>query len=273
MEKIENEVDRFNAVDLEKANSVGLMKRYDTKFVFHAEKLQSVLEYLRNDYGVLEINNKRIFLYQTLYYDTDDYYFYRQHHDKKLSRYKIRCRTYADTKKCYIEVKCKTNKKKTIKDRLLINNGMIRSNLLDEAVSFARDHVFGKDCENRVDNIKPALLVNYRRITLTNPRNHERITFDVDLTFSDGDHDLKMKNLVVAELKQSHLIMSSYFSRYLKNMNIFPVQFSKYCMGVILMGKSTRYNRFKENLLVLVKSGLIPPINKSICSMKGLLDV
>ncbi|MFA6008534.1 MAG: VTC domain-containing protein [Desulfobacteraceae bacterium] len=101
MDTIENEVGRFKAVDLEKANSVGLMKRYDTKFVFHADKLQSVLEYLRTDYGVLEINNKRIFLYQTLYYDTDDYYFYRQHHDKKLSRYKIRCRTYADTEKCY----------------------------------------------------------------------------------------------------------------------------------------------------------------------------
>lgn len=272
METIENEVDRFNAVDLENANSVGLMKRYDTKFVFHADKLQSVLEYLRKDYGVLEINNKRIFLYQTLYYDTDDYYFYRQHHDKKLSRYKIRCRTYADTEKCYIEVKCKNNKKKTIKDRLLINNAMVHSDLLDEAVLFARAHVFGKECENRVNDIKPALLVNYRRITLTNPRNHERITFDVDLTFSDGDHDLKMKNLVVAELKQSHLVMSSCFSKYLKKMNIFPVQFSKYCMGVILMGKSARYNQFKENLLVLVKNGLIPSMNNSICNMKGLLN-
>lgn len=273
METLENEVDRFNAVDLEDANSVGLMKRYDTKFVFHADKLPAVLEYLRNDYGVLEINSKRIFLYQTLYYDTDDYYFYRQHHDKKLSRYKIRCRTYTDTEKCYIEVKCKTNKKKTIKDRLLIDSSTARSGLLDKTVMFAQNHVLGKECEERVNDIKPALLVNYKRITLTNPQNHERITFDVDLTFSDGDHDLKMKNLVVAELKQSHLVMSSCFSKHLKNMNIFPVQFSKYCMGVILMGKSARYNQFKENLLVLVKNGLIPTINNSMCHMKGIFNV
>lgn len=273
MDAIECAVGHFNAVDLEKANSVGLMKRYDTKFVFHADKLQSVLEFLRKDYGVLEINNKRVFLYQTLYYDTDDYYFYRQHHDKKLSRYKIRCRTYTDTAKCYIEVKCKTNKKKTVKDRLLINGGMGHSSLQDEAVMFARGHVVGKDCENRVEDIKPALWVNYRRITLTTPQNHERITFDVDLTFSDGDQHLKMNNLVVAELKQSHLVMSSFFSKYLKDMNIFPVQFSKYCMGVILMGKSKRYNQFKENILVLVKNGLIPPINNSIWNMEGIINV
>ena len=73
---------------------------------------------LARQYEVLEIDNKRFFKYQNLYFDTDDFFFYHQHHNRNLSRYKVRFRRYVDTNQCYFEVKHKNNKRKTLKSRL-----------------------------------------------------------------------------------------------------------------------------------------------------------
>ncbi len=259
MHSIERDIERFNAVDLEKADAMGLMKRYDTKYVFHADMLKSVLSGMMDDYGIVEIRKKRISTYNTLYFDTDDYFFYRQHHNKKLSRYKIRCRTYRETGKSYFEVKCKTNKRKTIKDRLLIDEVPESECLRNDTLAFIRDHITDRDSEIRIDRLKPVVWVNYRRIALTHPETHERITFDLDLTFSDEQRDLAMDSLVVAELKQPRVLMSSHFSLTMKAMGILPAQFSKYCMGVIFLGKNDRYNRFKESMLFLEKNRIPLP--------------
>ena len=86
MNQMENDLTPFNATSLIDIETIKLMKRYDTKFIFHRDKLQSVFDYLRPDYQVLEINNKRSFLYENLYYDTDDYFFYHQHHNQRVNR-------------------------------------------------------------------------------------------------------------------------------------------------------------------------------------------
>jgi hypothetical protein len=247
----------FNTVDLRQADSLGLMQRYDTKFAFHRSKLTEILEYLKNGYSVVEIGGKRIFSYKTLYYDTEDLYFYRQHHDKKLSRYKLRCRTYEDTEESFFEVKCKTNKRKTIKDRCHFEKWRVETKLPDKAVSFARGRILEKDAVAMAQGVLPTLWVNYRRISLVNPSSRERVTVDVDLAYSDDRRSLAMNDLVIAEIKKSSQASTSFFSSYLKKMNVLPLQFSKYCMGIILMEKSKRYNRFKENVLVLAKNGLI----------------
>ena len=49
-------------------------------FIFHKDKLKNVLDYLSKHYEILEIDNKRFFKYENLYFDTDDYFFYHQHH-------------------------------------------------------------------------------------------------------------------------------------------------------------------------------------------------
>lgn len=268
MQPIEQNIERFSAMDLEKADAMGLMRRYDTKYVFHADQLKTVLGAMKDEYGIVENKKKRIFTYQTLYFDTDDYFFYRQHHDKKLSRYKIRCRTYRDSEKSYVEVKCKTNKRKTVKDRLLIDGAPESACLGDTASSFVREHIHDRESEKRIDRLKPVIWVGYRRIALTNPETHERITLDLDLTFSDEKRDLSMDRLVVAELKQPRVLMSSHFSMTMKDLGISPAQFSKYCMGVIFLGKSKRYNRFKESLLFLEKNRIPLPFCSSMPSIR-----
>lgn len=256
MNAIENSLNGFRKIDLEHMNPAGLMKRFDTKFMVHVEQLPFLLNFLHADYDILEIGNKRIFQYQTLYYDTADYHFYHQHHDQRLSRYKIRCRNYVDSGQIYFEVKCKTNKKKTVKERMLLNDTEIRPELSEASLAFARNCMEPKS-RPKVNEISPSLWTSYSRMTLARPLNRERITFDVNLTFSDNSRLLKLNHLAIVEFKYFRSLVKPDFFQMLKKLNILPVQFSKYCMGVVLMGKAVKHNRFKKNLLHLNKMGRI----------------
>jgi hypothetical protein len=249
---IETYLAGFIKVDLDDLNTIALMKRYDIKFVFHVSRLLSVLDRLYRDYAVLEIDNKRVFQYRNQYFDTEDYFFYHQHHNQKFCRYKIRCRNYVDTGRSYFEVKCKTNRKKTIKSRLLLDDQQFGPELTEEAKAFARQCLRNGNGQ-KIDRIKPSLVVNYNRMTLASLQNNERITFDVNLTYSDQACSLKLDHLAIAELKSPRLLMKSPFFQSLKELQIFPAQFSKYCMGIVLMEKNVKYNRFKHNMSLLRK--------------------
>lgn len=248
----EQKLATFKKIDLKGLNSIGLMKRYDTKFIFNRNMLPFVIDHLHRDYAILEMENKCAFDYRTLYYDTEDMLFYRLHHDQRVNRYKVRCRNYVDTEKCYVEVKYKNNKKKTIKNRLLLNDKFISPELSNASRDFARN-CFSNGYRNAVDAIKPVLWVAYRRMTFANPSNHERITIDVDLRFNGNRHDIRLDYLVIAELKKACSSQKSEFLRLLKNLNILPTKFSKYCMGIVLTENGIKSNRFKKKLRQLDK--------------------
>lgn len=253
MNHIVNTLTQFNATTLGNLDVIKLLKRYDTKFVFCRDKLIPVLEFLSAHYVVLEINNRRYFKYESLYYDTDDYFFYRQHHNKKYDRYKIRCRKYIDSDQCYFEVKHKNNKNKTIKSRLLLNNSNVFTGLTAESKLFARNSVFLNN-GNIIDQIKPKLGVNFERITFANHSYKERFTIDINLSFTNKNLlQRKVDNLVIAELKSEKHSINSQLLQYLKGMKIYPSKFSKYCIGMALTEKDIKCNRFKKNLIKLNK--------------------
>lgn len=241
----------FRTISLDELNAIKLMKRYDKKFIFHKNKLKSVFDYLVDEYRVLEIDKNRAFKYENLYYDTYDHFFYSQHHNRKLNRYKLRCRKYIETNQCFFEVKFKNNKKKTIKTRLLLGDNDIKYELSEESKEFARKSVLINNC-NIIDHVIPSLWVSFNRITFGNLINKERLTFDVNLTYSDKQmNSLIINNLVIAELKSENVSMNSPFFQYLKSIKIFPSRFSKYCMGIAITEKEIKHNRFKRKLLKL----------------------
>jgi hypothetical protein len=253
MNQIENDLAVFHATTLTDIETIKLMKRYDTKFIFHRDKLNSVFDYLCQDYQVLEINDKRSFRYENLYYDTEDYFFYHQHHNQRVDRYKLRCRKYIESNDCYFEIKFKNNKKKTIKTRILLEDKNINYELLKEAKEFARKSIL-IDNGSIVDKVSPALWIGFDRITFANITKKERLTFDVNLTYTDKKScSRKINNLIIAEMKSEHASLNSSFYQYLKDLKIFPTKFSKYCMGIALTEKNIKCNRFKKNLLKLHK--------------------
>jgi len=251
MDHIEQYLADFQTIDLDGLNEIKLMKRYDEKFIFNGDKLKSVFDYLQKEYRILEIARNRAFKYENLYYDTADHFFYSQHHNRKLNRYKLRCRKYIETNQCFFEIKFKNNKKKTIKTRLLLENSDIGNELSEESKKFARRSVLINNGDI-IDLVNPSLWISFNRITFGNLIKKERLTFDVNLTYTDKQmNSKKINNLVIAELKSENLSMNSPFFQYLKGMQIFPSRFSKYCMGIAMMEKDIKYNRFKGKLLKL----------------------
>lgn len=251
MTRFEDRLAGFQTTTLDDMNIIKLLKRYDTKFIFHRDLLGAVLDYLSGTYKILEIGGDRSFDYENLYYDTDDFLFYHQHHNQKLNRYKFRCRRYTQSDLCFFEVKFKNNRRKTFKSRLPLEQGSIQPDLSEESKAFARECLIAGDC-CMIDRIKPKLKIEYNRITFANQAGKERLTIDTDLTYIDRNADRRrIDNLVIAELKSESLSLNAQLYQYLKGLRIFPTRFSKYCIGIAMTEQNVKRNRFKKKLLKL----------------------
>ena len=104
MNDINERLTHFEPISLAGTDNVKLLDRIDTKFTFRMEKLPLLLEEMKDDYRILEINGSRISRYETRYFDTEDFRLYLQHHNGKLNRYKIRFRKYVDSNITYFEI-------------------------------------------------------------------------------------------------------------------------------------------------------------------------
>ena len=100
-------VSKFKPISLDEMNSVALMKRTDTKFVININYLPVVLNTLLKTYQILEIEGRRIMNYSSLYFDTEDFKFYLDHHNGRVNRTKIRQRKYVDSDLTFLEIKKK----------------------------------------------------------------------------------------------------------------------------------------------------------------------
>ena len=103
--------------DLSEADSVNLMNRVDSKFIFLSSQLPEILSHCIKSYSLLEIMKENLFEYKNTYFDTPKYHFYLTHHNRKLNRKKIRTRSYVNSDKHFLEIKQKTNKGRTVKTR------------------------------------------------------------------------------------------------------------------------------------------------------------
>lgn len=220
-------------------DSVKLMNRTDRKFCFHSHKLSEILQLITPFYKILEIEQKRLSRYQTLYYDTAEYDLYRCHQNGKLNRYKVRHRSYIESNLGFLEVKFKNNKGRTIKSR--VNNNEVPNEWEENHTDFINTKTpFDPNV------LIPAIWVNYNRLTLVNKESAERLTIDLNLEFIKNEHTLRFDNLVIAEVKQDKKSSSPFFNT-MKQMKIKEGFISKYAMGIALMC-DVKKNNFKAKL-------------------------
>ncbi|MDB3937125.1 polyphosphate polymerase domain-containing protein [Flavobacteriaceae bacterium] len=236
-------MDRFNLLNFDKTtlaemNSVSLMKRVDTKFILKESQLLEVLSKLYDDYKILQIDQERLMKYSTLYFDSKNKKCFKDHHNGKLNRYKIRMRKYLVSDICFLEIKKKNNLGVTNKIRRQIKD--FETDLTLESKEFISD--------SNINNLllEPSLYNNFSRMTLVNKNESERITIDVDLSFSFGTDEKKFDKLVVVEIKQEGKRLNTTINRALKSMSILPTNFSKYCIGISNIIDDIKSNRFKE---------------------------
>lgn len=245
MPDIVDKVRSLTPITLAEMESVRLMNRIDSKFVIPATRLPQILVHLTGDYRVVEIDQHRICQYQTLYYDTPDLLLYREHLGGRLNRYKVRQRTYVESRLSFTEVKLKNNKGRTIKNRIRIESdqdGFERQHIDPESSSFLSS-VLPFD----PGALKSVLRVDYQRITLVNHQGTERVTLDLNLRFHNLSDCCAFSQVVIAEVKQDKNC-SSTFMKLMRNERYKEGSLSKYCIGIISLYPHVRYNRFKKKL-------------------------
>ena len=224
-----------------------LLTRVESKHLMTSGQCTDLLKTLGDDYSVLQVNNSRISRYDTLYYDTNTFFTYIQHHNGKGNRYKLRVRRYESTGEIYLEVKKKNNKGATEKSR--IRTTWPQEGFLPDQEEFLRSS-FPYDYRE----FFPMVRTVYDRLTLVSNLFPERITFDTNISFRTVDGERSFPELVIAEIKFEKGVRNSPALLALHSMGIRKRGFSKYCIGVSLLYRWLKHNRFKPNLLFL--SGL-----------------
>ncbi len=245
MKKIVDLIYCFEPVTLKQLDSVELQNRIDTKYILTKQQLFELLEGIKAEQYVLEIDQNRVFNYQTVYFDTEDFQFYKDHHNGFINRVKVRSREYIESNLCFYEIKRKLYGTRTDKQRKKISNIYYAVPPEDyKLIEYKRLH--DKPIEKKIVNY-------FKRLTLTNKKFTERITIDLEINFDNGVQQIALPNLAVVEVKQGKADVFSNTIQVLKKHRIHEAGFSKYAIGVALLEKHVKHNNFKPILLKLNK--------------------
>ncbi|MBO4571424.1 MAG: polyphosphate polymerase domain-containing protein [Bacteroidales bacterium] len=254
---LEVPLERMEPISLDEMDSIKLMNRIDTKYLTAEETLVNVLSDAAGaGYRVLEADGSRISPYDSLYFDTPSLKMFFDHHNRKLTRQKVRTRIYLNSGLAFLEIKRKNNKGRTKKKRVGIP--------AEEFGGFASD---GNACRYLEEHsaftsgeLTPAAETAFRRITLVNPEKTERITIDTCLTFKNFRTGLgtSLQDAVVIEIKQDGRAPSP-MKRILLDHRVKPVRISKYCIATTVTSPGLKTGRFKEKVRTIEKT-----INKKI---------
>jgi len=236
----------FVPIQLNDLDRVQLLNRKDTKFIFLEINLPAILERIHPHYHILEIDGNYSFEYDNEYFDTDNLLLYNQHHNEKRKRYKVRFRRYSPTNKQYFEIKIKTNKNRTAKKRIEVDE--VPARLKGKFGSMVEDLL-----QLSPNEFSPKINIHFSRITLADINFQERLTIDTNLSVKNGVSSKIFNDLVITEIKQSKYNPRSEFMKVLREMRIPEMRFSKYCMGILHVYKDVKYNRFKPKLQQLNK--------------------
>lgn len=246
MNIINHIVSKFTPVSLEEIEEVKLMSRIDRKYWFHISKLEQILEQTLAEYDILEIDGQRLMEYKTTYFDTTDNSMYLKHHNRKMNRHKIRRRKYISTDTSFLEIKFKTNKKITIKNRIEAPYG--ETGFLASEMNFIQNKTIYND-----QKLVPALNNYFKRITLIHKDKLDRCTIDISPVFSNYNKKIEISNLGIFELKRGRCLKSSTIVAILRRLDIRQRGMSKYCTGRALLEPGIKRNAFNPRLRFLEK--------------------
>jgi hypothetical protein len=239
-------ISTFTTINLQEAEKVKLFNRSDTKYIFHQDYLNSILEALLPYYTVLEAGNILNQPYYSIYFDTPEFSMYLAHHNRRPTRYKMRIREYTSTGTSFLEIKQKTSKGKTIKSREKTAKAI-------ESLDIAHESFIGRKTPFNLDSLQAQLITKFNRITLISKDRPERITLDTNLEFIYQGKSIQLTNLVIVELKRESSKAPSEFPAQMKKYHIRPLSVSKYCLGMALLNPNIKHNLFKRKLTKVQK--------------------
>ena len=94
-----------------------LQQRIDRKYLLPSAELDPLLQKLAPEARILQIDDRRAFDYESVYFDTPEFTSYHLAARRRSRRFKIRTRTYVDSAECWLEVKTRDQRGNTVKYR------------------------------------------------------------------------------------------------------------------------------------------------------------
>ena len=225
-EALLNMVHSLAPISLDALNSgAELMTRFDSKFFVPRSVLAELLAAQAGRSRVLEIDGRRSMLYRTVYFDTPEFRFYRDHVQRRRHRFKVRTRSYCDSGGCMLEVKSKGYRGATVKQR--VAHDPSSTEFLDRSARAFVEEITGGGS----DALRPVLETLYRRTTVA--LGDQRITIDLGLECTSGRERRFGPHHALVETKSPG--RSSPFELALRERGIRPHSVSKYCVGAALL--------------------------------------
>jgi hypothetical protein len=227
----------FDAISLDELNEhAELLCRVDNKYIVDLETVGELVDALRDEFRVLEIDGRRVFTYETVYFDSPQLGAYRAHLQGRRRRFKVRSRRYVDSGLHVFEVKLKGRGGRTDKRRLRVAAEQ-HARLTPDAERFADGVLREAYGQGLPDGMEPALEMSYERITLTAREDGERVTFDFNLDYGDAAlHD----GYAIVETKTGN--GRGIADRALIELGVRPESCSKYSVGIGLTREDVRTN-------------------------------
>lgn len=233
----------FASVSLaELVSEAELLKRVDRKYLVPASSAASVIRFLDPRTRVLEIDGKREFTYDSVYFDTPDHRAYHLSAVRRRHRFKVRTRTYVDTGDCYLEVKTKDGRGATVKTRIAYPRSSCIG-LTNDGREFVRATLSESGCAAELaDHVTASMVNSYRRTTLLLPCG-SRATIDTDVRWRDFDgRDARMAGDVIIESKSVGL--ASDLDHALWGAGHRPVSISKFGVGTAVLNPRLPHNKW-----------------------------
>lgn len=248
---LEVAVERLASASLDEVRAAAdLQVRVDRKYLVGPEALDRLVAALDGPLTVLDIAGRRVFEYESVYFDTPDLVSYLDTAHRRRHRFKVRTRTYLDSRLCLFEIKVRDGRGRTTKRRLPYAADD-RQRMTPAAREFAARQLERLDVPTR---LTPVLTTRYRRATLVDLADGARMTVDADLRWMGPDGTtLAIDEELVVETKSAG--PPTRADRQLWSLGIRPVSISKFGIGMAALDPSLPANRWHR----LLRRHVVPP--------------
>ena len=233
------ELDAIGLADLDSV--AALQTRKDRKYLVLLPHLAQIIE--RANLEVLEIDGRRTFRYESVYFDTPDHISYLAAAHRRRRRFKVRTRSYLDSNTCLLEVKTREHRGLTVKHRFP-HEFENRHSLSEEALDFIDQF----DVIAPVGRaLQPSLTTRYQRTTLLETNSTSRITVDTDLecVATDGS-SVTLPRVAVVETKTGG--RPCLVDHLLWEIHRRPAKISKYGTGLAALTPALPANKWNRVL-------------------------
>jgi hypothetical protein len=234
-------------ISLKELNALAaLQTRVDRKYFVPAGIFRKLIAELTDELQVLEIDGRRTFGYESVYFDTPDLTTYRAHLQRRRQRFKARTRTYTDSGLCMFEVKLTGSRGETVKERVPhpVGHG---TQLTVDAVAHLRTTLGQAFRQDLPPEMGPTLATTYRRTTFVSRNGECRLTCDVELLCRNARHEVRDTGThVLVESKSSG--PGSAPDRILRELGVRPAAVSKYCVAVAALHPELPSNPWQQTL-------------------------